>query len=206
MDQIKTGRFIAEKRKEKGLTQMKLAEALGITDRAVSKWETGRSLPDASIMTDLCAILGITVNDLLCGEVVSMERYNEISEKNLLEMVKQKEAADRRLLRTEVIMVIVSVGLLIALVAIGAMFEKNDETRWIFFLMLGIGLAQVVICSMFAIRIEQTAGYYECGKCGYRYVPGYGAVNMAPHMGRTRYMRCPKCGEKSWQKKVLTKE
>ena len=67
MDQIKIGKFITEKRKERGLTQLQLADKLGITDRAVSKWETGRSLPDASIMLELCSILEITVNDLLNG-------------------------------------------------------------------------------------------------------------------------------------------
>jgi len=57
MNQIQIGKFISAKRKEQGLTQMQLAEKLGITDRAVSKWETGKSLPDASIMLELCSIL-----------------------------------------------------------------------------------------------------------------------------------------------------
>ena len=72
MDQLKTGMFISELRKEKSLTQAQLAEKLGITDRAVSKWETGRSLPDAAIMLELCEILGITVNELLSGERLNM--------------------------------------------------------------------------------------------------------------------------------------
>ena len=80
MNQIKIGKFISSKRKEVGLTQMQLAEKLNITDRAVSKWETGRSLPDASIMLELCSILKITVNDLLSGEVVDMDNYKEKSE------------------------------------------------------------------------------------------------------------------------------
>ena len=88
MDQIKIGRFIAEKRKEQKMTQVQLAEKLGITDRAVSKWETGKSLPDASIMLELCGLLGITVNDLLSGEVVSMNNYNDKMEKNLIEAVR----------------------------------------------------------------------------------------------------------------------
>ena len=91
MDQIKIGRFIAERRREKNLTQMQLAEKLGITDRAVSKWENGRSLPDSSIMLALCKELDISVNDLLCGEVVSMENYNKELENKLLEVVKEKE-------------------------------------------------------------------------------------------------------------------
>ena len=91
MDQIKIGRFIAECRKKQNLTQMQLAEELEITDRAVSKWENGKSMPDSSIMLDLCRLLKISVNDLLNGEVVIMENYNEKTEQLLLEMVKQKE-------------------------------------------------------------------------------------------------------------------
>jgi len=91
MDQVKIGRFIAACRKKANLTQMQLAEKLGITDRAISKWETGRSLPDSSIMLELCSIFGITVNDLLSGEVVAMDHYNKNLENNLLEMIKQKE-------------------------------------------------------------------------------------------------------------------
>ena len=91
MNQVKIGKFIASKRKEQGLTQLQLAEKLGITDRAVSKWETGKSLPDASLMPELCKLLKITINDLLCGEVVSVENYNEKAEKALLEMVKKEE-------------------------------------------------------------------------------------------------------------------
>ena len=67
----------AEKRKGKNLTQAQLAERLNITDRAVSKWETGRSLPDSSVMVELCELLGITVNELLTGEDLEMKNYNE---------------------------------------------------------------------------------------------------------------------------------
>ena len=206
MDQIKIGRFIAEKRKERGLTQAQLAETFGITDRAVSKWETGRSLPDASIMLELCGLLGITVNDLLCGEVVSMEKYNEETEKNLIEMVRQKEAADKRLLTVEIVFGLISTAFLFAMLAVGVVFMWLEKPLWTFFLLVGIGLAQFIVFAAFALKIEQVAGYYECGKCGHRYVPTYKSVNMAMHMGRTRYMKCPKCGKKSWQKKVIGKE
>ena len=77
MDQIKIGRFIAERRKKEQLTQAQLAEKVGVTDRAVSKWETGKSMPDSSIMLELCDILKISVNDLLCGEVVTVDNYNK---------------------------------------------------------------------------------------------------------------------------------
>lgn len=207
MDQVKIGGFIRDKRKEQNLTQMQLAEKLGITDRAVSKWETGRSLPDAAIMPELCGLLGITVNDLLCGEVVSMENYNEQTEKALLEMAGQKEQADRRLLKAEVVIGVVSTLFLFALLAVGIVFMYLEQPVWIFWLLFGVGMAQFLVCILaFAVRIEQIAGYYECAKCGHRYVPTYRAVNMAMHMGRTRYMKCPACGKRSWQKKVLGRD
>ena len=77
MNQIEIGKFIAKCRKEKNLTQAQLAEKLNITDRAVSKWETGKSMPDSSIMLELCEILGITVNELLSGEKINMESYEK---------------------------------------------------------------------------------------------------------------------------------
>ena len=203
MDQIKTGKFIARKRKERGLTQEKLAEKLGITDRAVSKWETGRSLPDASIMLELGGILGVTVNDLLCGEEVSMENYNEKIEKNLIEMVKQKEQSDKRLLTMEIVIGLTSTLFLFAMLAVGVIFMTLEKPVWAFFLPVGVGFVQFIVCMAFALRIEQTAGYYECRECGHRYVPSYKSVNLAPHMGRTRYMKCPECGKKTWQKKVI---
>ncbi len=205
MNQIKIGKFISEKRKEQNLTQMQLAEKLSITDRAVSKWETGKSLPDASIMLKLCEILKISVSDLLCGEVISMENHNEKIENSLLEMVKQKEEADKRLLKTEIIMMIMSFAFFAAMLAIGIVFAKADK-MWVFFLLSGIGLLQFLICSLFAIRIEQVAGYYECKECGHKYIPSFKNVFLAMHRGRTRYMKCPNCGKSSWQKKVVNKD
>ena len=203
MDQVKIGKFIAAKRKGQKLTQVQLAEKLGITDRAVSKWETGRSLPDASIMLALCEQLGITVNDLLSGEVVSMKNYNEKTEKNLIEMIRQKEEADKRLLATEVFIAVISTAFLLVMIIIAALSDMRDGIK---FLLIGIGFLQFMITMMFALRIEQVAGYYKCAKCGHRYIPKYISVNLAMHMGRTRYMKCPNCGRRSWQKKVISKE
>jgi len=203
MDQVKIGKFIARCRKEKGLTQLQLAEKLGITDRAVSKWETGKAMPDSSIMLELCGILGITVNDLLSGEIVTMENYNKEIESNLLEMIRQKEQADKRLLSLEVFVGVACVFLLLALVVFAAYVQMEEGLRILLIVIALIPFLAVLPC---LLKIEQTAGYYKCAKCGHRYVPSYGSVFKAMHMGRTRYMRCPKCNQKSWQKKVLTKE
>ena len=203
MNQIKIGRFIAERRKEQKLTQIQLAEKLGITDRAVSTWETGKSLPDASIMLELCGLLKITVNDLLSGEVVSMNNYNEKSEKNLLEMIKQKEQADKRLLSLEIVIGLMSVMFLFSMIFIAALIEMQD---WLKVVLIVFGFVIFMIGILVALRIEQVAGCYECKKCGHKYVPTYRSVYLATHMGRTRYMKCPSCGKKSWQKKVISRE
>lgn len=203
MDQIKIGKFIAERRRKANLTQMQLAEKLNITDRAVSKWETGKSLPDSSIMLDLCSLLGISVNDLLSGEVVAMENYNKELENNLIEMIKEKEKSDKRLLAIELVVGFFSIIILFIPIFVAAFFQMED---WLRVVILFSGFIPAIIGFSFALKIEQVAGYYECKECGHRYVPTYKAVNLAMHMGRTRYMKCPKCNKKSWQKKVLTKE
>ena len=202
MDQVKIGKFIAECRKKTNLTQMQLAEKLNITDRAISKWETGKSLPDSSIMLDLCDVLSISVNDLLCGEVVTMDNYNKELENNLLEMIKQKEQADKRLLSVEVFIGITATIALFALIFVAAFIQMET---WLKISIIVFGFILFLVGCFYALRIEQVAGYYECKHCKHRYVPTYKAVNMAMHMGRTRYMRCPQCEKKSWQKKVLSK-
>ena len=203
MDQIKIGKFIAERRKNAGLTQMQLAEKLGITDRAVSKWETGKAMPDSSIMLELCDILGISVNDLLSGEVVTMENYNKESEMNLLEAIKQKEAADKKLLTLEWVIGGLSLAVLLIPIIIGAYVPLEEWKKTVIVLS---GFVPALVGFHFAMKIEQTAGYYECRHCKHKYVPSLNAVYAAMHMGRTRYMRCPKCNKKSWQKKVLSKD
>ncbi len=203
MDLVRIGKFIAECRKKENLTQMQLAEKLNITDRAVSKWETGKSLPDSSIMLELCSVLKITVNDLLSGEAVSMDNYKSEMESKLIEMIKRKEESDKMLLVFEWVIGILSCIILFVPITLGALLPMEEWQR---LPVVFSGFIPGFIGFFFAMKIEQTAGYYECKKCKHRYVPTYKAVSLAPHIGRTRYMRCPKCNVKSWQKKVLSRK
>ena len=203
MDQVKIGKFIAACRKKENLTQLQLAEMLDITDRAVSKWETGKTMPDSAIMLQLCDILKITVNDLLSGEVVTMDQYNKELENNLLELVKEKELAHKRLLAVEVFIGITATVVLFATIFVAAFVQMED---WLRITLIAFGFVLFLAGCFYAVRIEQVAGFYECKACGHRYVPTYKATNLAPHMGRTRYMKCPQCNRKTWQKKVLSKE
>lgn len=202
MEQAKVGKFIAECRKNKNMTQAELAEKLNITDRAISKWETGKGMPDSSIMLELCNELDISVNELLSGEMIEMNNYNENLEKNLLEMIKQKELADRRLLTMEIVIGVLATTILLILTVITSFIEMADWTR---ILLITVGIILFIIGVLCAIKIEQVAGYYECQECHYKYIPTYRNTLFSMHFNRTRYMRCPKCNKKSWTKKVISK-
>lgn len=202
MDQIKIGKFISLKRREKNITQCELAEMLGISDRAISKWENGVCMPDVSNIPKLCNILGITINDLFSGYVVDMKEIDKQMENNLLELAKQKEEADKKLLRTETFMTLVTIVFYFALVLMASFIDIPDILR---ILIIVPATIIVFLVCLLAIRIEQVAGYYECPDCNYKYIPSYKSVLMATHVGRTRKMVCPKCKNKSWQKKITTK-
>lgn len=198
MNQVKIGKFIAECRKKNNLTQMQLAEKLNITDRAISKWENGKAMPDSSIMLELCAELKISVNELLSGEVLEMNSYNEKMEQNLIDMVRQKEASDKRLLKMEIVIGVLISIVFFTLIFIASFVEMGD---WLRITLIITGFIPFIIMIPFAIRIEQTAGYYECQKCHHKYIPTFSSVLWAMHINRTRYMKCPKCNQRSWQKK-----
>lgn len=117
MNQSKTGTFIAMRRKEKKLTQAQLAEKLNITDRAVSKWETGKSMPDSSIMLELCEILGITVNELLSGEKVEMENVEKKADENLIALKRKDENnMTRNVLIAVLFSMMLFVGIMVCLI------------------------------------------------------------------------------------------
>ena len=200
MDQIKIGKFISEKRKEKNITQSELAEKLYITDRAVSKWERGICLQDAGTMPELCKILDISINDLFSGEKEDMKNNEKILEEHLLEMTKMKEEKDRQLLNLEYVIGCIILILFLTIVFVSAYLEMAPIIR---ITLIIIDFITFLIACLFMLRIEQVAGYYECKHCHHKYVPTYLNVNIAPHIGRTRYLKCPKCNKKSWNKKVL---
>lgn len=200
MDLIKIGKFISSKRKEKGITQSELAEKLYITDRAISKWENGICLPDAGTMPELCKILDITINDLFSGEVVDMKNNEKLLEEHLLEMTKEKEARDKQLLNIEIVLGFAIALFFFALVIIASIV---DIPNWARCAIIIPDFIVFFIVMFVMLNIEQKAGYYECGKCHHKYVPTYQSVLCAMHVGRTRYLKCPKCNKKSWNKKVL---
>ena len=199
MDQIKIGKFIAECRKKSGLTQVQLAERLNITDKAVSKWETGKAMPDSSIMLDLCDILRISVNELLNGEEISMENNNQKNEQLLLDMAKEMEAKNKTIRISMWVILGVSMVVLLA----GAFLAEYliPEGIWQAVTMLGIGIVFLPAC-FYALKLEVSVGAYKCKKCGHEILPTYLEALNAMHVGTTRYLKCPKCNKRTWCKKV----
>ena len=205
MDQIKIGKFIAECRKKNNLTQMQLAEKLNITDRAISKWENGKGMPDSSIMLDLCNELKISVNELLSGEMIDMKEYDKKSEELLLELAKQDELKNKKLMTSMWTILITSsifyIGIL--LLAVNTLEEG---------ILLGtiicVSTIIFLIAGCIALKFEVDAGYYECKNCHHKFVPTYKEVLSlrAMHIGTTRYLKCPECNKRCWSKKVLSKE
>lgn len=199
MDLIKIGHFIQEKRKEKALTQESLAEKLYVTDRAVSKWERGLSLPDADKMLDLCDILGINVNELLLGEKVDM-KDNKKTEELLVEMTKQEEAKNRRLLADMWVLMISA--LIFYLIIVWIAVETLEEGP-VLGTVICLSTILLVLVAFYAFKNEIDAGYYECRRCHHKHIPKYFVALVLPHINLTRFLKCPKCHKWSWSKKVL---
>lgn len=203
MDQIKIGKFISTCRKEQNITQATLAEKLGISDRAVSKWENGKSMPDSGLMLELCDILRINVNELLSGERLMSDSYSKKAEENLLAIKRENEEICKRMLLMENMFGIP--GVFAAIIMLSVSYYV-DMPKWIQIILIAISCIMILSFALLGVRIEQKAGYYECQHCSHRYVPTYLQTLMAAHTGTTRYMKCPKCQKKSWQKKVLSNE
>lgn len=200
MDLNKIGKFIAEKRTEKGFTQESLAEELDISNRAISKWERGLCLPDADNMAKLCRILDITYNDLLSGESVTSAGYAKKAEENLQELSRVETVQNKKLFLYENVIGYTSTISFLILIFTASFIEMPVIVRII---LIAFGFVSLITGISFCLKIETETGEYECRHCKHAYVPRYSTVYFAPHLGRTRYMTCPKCQKKSWQKKII---
>ncbi len=119
MNQEKIGKFIASLRKEKNLTQQELAEILGVSDKSVSRWENGKTMPDLSLMQPLCQELGITINELLSGEKLKKEEYQEKSEENILNTI---DYSNKKIKHTKSIFIFLMTTIGVVLITLGVLF------------------------------------------------------------------------------------
>lgn len=102
--------------------------------------------------------------------------------------------------------IVLGICCVLPLIASVIIVNTISMEEWLGGVIVGAGLIPLLIATPFALKIEQKAGYYECQKCGHRHIPQYSSVFWAMHINRTRYMTCPECGKRTWQKKVISKE
>ena len=200
MDLEKIGKFIAKKRQENNYTQESLAEKLDISNRSISKWERGICLPDANNMAKLVKLFSVSYNELLSGEELEKSNYEKKAEQNLEELARIETSQNKKFFLYENVIGFLSCAFLIALMLVACLV--GDLPIWARVIIPLFGLLVFTIGTSFCLKIETEAGKYECQKCGHRYVPKYSSVYFAQHIGRTRKMTCPKCHQKSWQKKI----
>ena len=200
MDLKVTAKFLKEQRKAKGLTQAFLAEQLYVSEKTVSKWECAKGFPDTSLVLPLCEALGITANELLSGKKLNEQEYKTNAEANLVELKDRNEKMSKFLFTLEIVL-----GYFVSFAFITLVFVASfvPMATWLRIVLMVFGFVQFFIGIHFCIAIEKDVGYYECKHCHDKHIPSYMQIYGAMHMGRTRYMKCLKCGKRSWQKKVL---
>lgn len=201
MDQIKIGKFIKLTRNERNMTQRELADALSISDKTVSKWETGGGLPEVSLMLPLCDVLNISVNELLSGERLDQRQYYIKAEQNIMDLIREKQESKKKII-ISVIVAFIAMVAMFALIFVGAYVKMHVALRITLFVAagvifaLGIGVACV---------LDRDAGSFECPECGERFVPDMKAYTLGMHTLTKRYLKCPKCGKYHYCKHRLTK-
>lgn len=200
MDQIRTGKFIAELRKEQGLTQRELADRLCVSDKTVSKWECGNGLPEVSIMLPLCEILGISVNELLSGERLTDAAYREKAEDNMMNMMEELEQNKRKVH----LQIAVAVTVVLPAMALVLFAGLADLQTWMRGVLLGIGIFMLLGGIAIAAALDVRTGTFECRHCKTRFVPTVGAYLAGPHTLLYRRLKCPNCGKKSFCRHRLT--
>lgn len=193
MDQIRIGRFIAERRKAQSMTQRQLAGLLLVSDKTVSKWECGKGLPDVSLMLPLCGALQITVNDLLSGEKVSEFDYRAKAEENMMELMKEN-AQNKRRIALSAACGAVTVTAVCSLVVNASYLPLPVGVR---IALLALAVAVAVVGIGAAAVLDAKAGYYECPHCKALFIPTMAAYVKGYHTITRRRLTCPACGRTS---------
>ena len=196
MDQVKTGKFISALRKEQGLTQVQLADMLGISDKTVSKWERGAGLPEVSLMLPLCETLGISVNELLTGERLSDSDYKKKAEANMMDLVQENKENKRKLFQSIVCGAITIIAVF-SLVMIASFIEMPVAASILMIVAVaGIGTAAT---------LDIHAGYFRCPGCGNLFVPSMKDYVNGYHTFTKRRLTCPECGKTGMCKHVVVR-
>lgn len=203
MDIVKIGYFIRECRKNKNLTQKQLADKLYVEPKTISKWETGKGLPDVSIMKNLCNELGISLSELFIGDYIKEESNDLLIEKLIIDELKKEKIQNKKKLIGEILIGCAFIGsvitliLLVGLVSIATYLKIILVVLSLFFLI--VGLFGLVI-------LDVNIGYFECAECHERFIPSINDYVFGMHTLKKRKLKCPICGKKTWCLKRMTRK
>ncbi len=204
MNQVIIGKFISSERKQKGYTQRQLADKLGISDKTISKWETGNGFPEVSLLLPLCEHLDITVNELLSGQRLMENEYKQKAEENMVNMIKEKEANLKSMRLSAIIGIIATITFVTLVIVVAVYGEVIPLIPKLLLLTLACSVFCVGLCV--AMQGERTIGYYQCPKCRDYFTPTFWQYTKGLHIITTRRLACPHCKQKIWAKKVMSKE
>ena len=200
MDYNKIGNFIANERKAKKLTQAKLAEKIFVSEKTISKWENGKSLPDTNSLPKLCEILGISLNELLSGEKIITDNTSQKNEQLLLNITKELERKNKIIWKSMWVIMLISMIALFSGIFLVAFLIP--EGIWQLVSILSLCIVFLIPC-FYALKLEVSVGVYKCKNCNHEIIPTYSQALWSMHKGTTRYLKCPNCKKHCWCKKII---
>lgn len=201
MDYKKIGLFIASRRKAKGLTQAKLAERLYVSEKTVSKWENGNGLPETAILTNLCEILEVGLNELLSGEKLTDDDYKTKAEDNIANLLAERRTNKQKITFSVICFLVCFSVLLVCVLLAGYV----SMPTWLRICLIVYGCIILIFGLGVAVYYDIKAGSFECRHCGKKFTPSVSAYILGMHSATTRFLKCPHCGKRSFCKKRLTK-
>lgn len=203
MDIVKIGYFIRECRKNKNLTQKQLADKLYVEPKTVSKWETGKGLPDVSIMKNLCNELGVSLSELFIGDYIKEESNDLLIEKLIIDELKKEKIQNKKKLIGEILIGCAFIGSVITLILLVGIVSIATYLKIILivlsFIFIFVGLFGLVL-------LDVNIGYFECAECHERFIPSIKDYVFGMHTLKKRKLKCPICGKKTWCLKRMTRK
>lgn len=203
MDIVKIGYFIRECRKNKNLTQKQLADKLYVEPKTISKWETGKGLPDVSIMKNLCNELGISLSELFIGDYIKEESNDLLIEKLIIDELKKEKIQNKKKLIGEILIGCAFIGSVITLILLVGIVSIATYLKII---LIVFSLIFIFVGLFGLVLLDVNIGYFECAECHERFIPSIKDYVFGMHTLRKRKLKCPICGKKTWCLKRMTRK
>lgn len=203
MDIVKIGYFIRECRKNKNLTQKQLADKLYVEPKTISKWETGKGLPDVSIMKNLCNELGISLSELFIGDYIKEESNDLLIEKLIIDGLNKERIQNKKKLIGEILIGCAFIGSVITLILLVGLVSIATYLKII---LVVLSLIFLIVGLFGLVILDVNIGYFECAECHERFIPSIKDYVFGMHTLKKRKLKCPKCGKKTWCLKRMTRK